>query len=72
MPGKNLVLKLNAKMLSPNQIAGFLNFNISKPIGGYKVDFLHRGTYLLKLQTDVILGGRGHACPGMPRELIKT
>ena len=29
-----------------------------------KVDFLDAGTYLLKLQIDnVILGGRGQACP---------
>ena len=35
---KNLVLKLNIKMLSlsANQIAGFLNFNISKRIAGIK------------------------------------
>ena len=30
--GKNLVLEFNAKMLSANQIARFLNFNISKTI----------------------------------------
>ena len=39
MSGKNLVLELNAKMLSANQIAGFLNFNISKTIGGIKLIF---------------------------------
>ena len=72
MSGKNLVLKLNAKMLSVNQIAGFLNLNISKTIK-YKVDFLHAGTYLLKLQiNDVILYEWGQACPGMPKEAIKT
>ena len=32
MSRKNLILKLNAKMLSLNQIAEFLNFNISKTI----------------------------------------
>ena len=37
MSGKNIVLELNAKMLSANQIAGFLNFNISKTIGGIKL-----------------------------------
>ena len=37
MSGKNLVLDLNAKMLSPNQIVGFLNFKISKTIGGIKL-----------------------------------
>ena len=34
MSGKNLVLELNAKMLLANQIAEFLNFNISKAIEG--------------------------------------
>ena len=29
--------KKNAKMLSANQIAGFLNFKISKTIGGIKL-----------------------------------
>ena len=48
-------------MLSTNHIAAFLSFNISKTIG---VDFLHAVTYLLKLQIDdIILGGRGQACP---------
>ena len=69
MSGKNLVLKLNAKMLSANQTAGFLNFNISKTIGGIKI-FLHAGTFLLKLQIDdVILGGRGQACQTCPKRL---
>ena len=36
MHEKNMILKLNAKMLSTNQIAGFLNFNISKTIGDIK------------------------------------
>ena len=50
MSRKNLVLELNAKILSAKKIAEFLNFNISKTIGGsYKVDFLHADTYLLKL-----------------------
>ena len=40
---------LNAEMLSAHQIAGFLNFNISKTIWGTKLIFLHAGTYLLKL-----------------------
>ena len=34
--GRNLVLELNVKMLPGNQIAGFLNFNISKTIAGIK------------------------------------
>ena len=34
MSGKNLVLELNAKTFLANQIAGFLNINISKTIGG--------------------------------------
>ena len=39
----------------------------------YKVDFLHVGTYLSKLQIDdVILGGCCQICPGMPREAFKT
>ena len=37
------------------------------------IDFLHAGTYLLKLQVDhVILGGRGQACLGIPKGAIKT
>ena len=39
MSGKNLVLEVNAKMLSVRQIAGFLNFNISQTIGGIKLIF---------------------------------
>ena len=39
MSGKNPVLKLNAKMLSANQIAGFLTFNISKTMGGINLIF---------------------------------
>ena len=39
MPGKNLVLELHTKMLSANQISGFLSFNISKTIGGIKLIF---------------------------------
>ena len=39
----------------------------------YKNDFLHADSYLLKPQIDdVILGGCGQACPGMPKEAIKT
>ena len=73
MSGKNLVLKLNAKMLSANQIAGFLNFSISKTTGGMKLIFLHGGTYLLKLQIDdVILVECSQASPSMPKETIKT
>ena len=60
MSGKSLVLELNAKMLSVNQIARFLNFNISKIIRGVKLIFwMQAGTYLLNLQiNDVTLGGR--------------
>ena len=36
---KYLVLYLNAKMLAVNQIAGFLNVNISKTTGGIKFIF---------------------------------
>ena len=42
MTFKNLVLKLNVKMLSPNQIAefaGFLNFYISNANEGMKLNF---------------------------------
>ena len=39
MSGKNLVPKLNAKMLSASQIAGILNFNVSKTIGDIKLTF---------------------------------
>ena len=48
MSGKNLALELNARILSANQNAGFLKFNISKTFGfSYKGDFLHAVTYLL-------------------------
>lgn len=34
---------------------------------------MHATSYILKLQIDdVILGGCGQACPGIPREAIKT
>ena len=60
MSGKNLVLELNAKMVLANQIAGFLNVNISKTIVDVKPIFVHGGTYQLKLQfDDVVLDGRG-------------
>ena len=36
---ENLVPELNAKMLSVNQIALFLNFNISKTIAGITLTF---------------------------------
>ena len=39
MPEKSLILELNVKILSPNQIAGFLNFNISRTIGGITLIF---------------------------------
>ena len=34
------ILELNVEILSANQIAGFLNFNISKTIGGIKLIFV--------------------------------
>ena len=57
MSGKNLVLNLNAEMLSANQIAGFLSqkYIISKTIGVIKLIFLHAGTYLLKPQIDDVI-----------------
>ena len=46
---------------------------ISQNYWSCKVDFLHAGKYLLKLQlNEVILGGHGQACPGTPKEAIKT
>ena len=37
------------------------------------IDFLHAGTYLLKLQVDhMILGGQGQTCLGIPKVAIKT
>ena len=42
-------------------------------ITGLHIKLLHAGIYLLKLQIDdVILGGCGQACPGMPKEAIRT
>ena len=41
---ENLVLELNAKMLSANEIAGCLNFNISKTIGGLKLNISIKAT----------------------------
>ena len=64
LSGKNLVLELNANMLSANQIAEFLKLDIAKTIGCMKLIFLHAGTYLLKLQIDdVILHKWSQACP---------
>ena len=37
--GENLILKLNAKMLSANQEAGSLNFIISNTIRDIKLNF---------------------------------
>ena len=52
MSGKNLALELNARILSANQNAGFLKFNIT---------YL---TYLLKQQIDdIILHTWVQACP---------
>ena len=73
MSGKNLVLELNAKMLLANQIAGVLNFNISKTIGGIKLIFFDAGAYLLKLQIDdVILREGGEGGSDMSKEAFKT
>ena len=42
-------------------------------ITGLHIKLLHAGIYLLKLQIDdMILGGCGQACPGMPKEAIRT
>ena len=54
-------------MLLANQIVGVLSFNISKTVGVIKLIFC------MQVHTDhVILGGCGQACPGMPKEAIKT
>ena len=53
-------------MLLTDQIAGFLNFNISKTIVVIKWIFLSVCTHLLKVHTDdVILGGH------LPKRLLK-
>ena len=58
-------------MFWTNQIAGFLNFNISKNIGDIKWIFLSVRTHLLKVHIDdVILCGHGSV--GIPKETIKT
>ena len=61
-----MILKLNAKMLSTNQIAGFLNFYISKTIGSTKLIFYIQ-VHIWQFG-NVILGGRGQAYPGMLKE----
>ena len=58
MFGKNLVLKLYAKILPANQIAGFLNFNISKTIGVIKLNWCCDFTWM------------GSGMPRMPKETI--
>ena len=50
-------------MLSTNQIAEFLIFNMSKTVGVMK---------LKRRIDDVILDEHGQACPGMPKVAIKT
>ena len=60
-------------MLLANQIAGFLNCNISKTMRGIKFIFLDAGKYLLKLQVNgMIIGGCGQRCLGTPKEATKT
>ena len=71
MSGKNLFLELNAKMSLANQIARFLNFNISKTIGDIKFIF-YMQVHILKLQIDVVvLGGHGQACPKSAQRDLK-
>ena len=73
MSGKNLVLKLNAKMLSANHIAEFLNFNISKTIGGITLVFACKCISIKATNQidDVISHEWGQGSPGMPKEDIK-
>ena len=59
--------RVNAKMLSANQIARFLNFNTSKTIRGIKLILLHAGTYLLKLQIGDAILGDAILWSGIPR-----
>ena len=49
-------------MLSTNQIAEFLSFDMSKTVGVMK---------LKRRIDDVILDEHCQACPGMPKEAIK-
>ena len=57
-------------MFSANQIAVFLNFNISKTIRGIKLVFACKDLSFKLQIDDVIVGGHGQACP--PKEAIKT
>ena len=63
MSGKNLVLELNAKMPSANQIGGFLNLNISKTIGSIKLIFWIQVHICYQQIDDLILHEWGQACP---------
>ena len=63
MSGKNLVLELNTKMPSANQIAGFLNLNISKTIGSIKLIFWIQVHICYQQIDDLILHEWGQACP---------
>ena len=55
----------------------YLIYEVKQNFCGFRridlANFLHAGTYLLKLKIDdVILYGRVKACPCMPKEAIKT
>ena len=64
MSGKNLILKLNIKLILTNEITGFLKFNISKAIRVTKWIFFTCMYISIKdTNDDVILGGHAQTCP---------
>ena len=72
MSGKNLVLEFNAKIVSANQIAGFLIFNISKTIGDIKLIFCMQVhiyescKLIIQVYVDVVRHGQAS-----PKRLLK-
>ena len=66
MSGKNLVPELNAKIISASEIAGFLNFNISKTIGGMKLQIKDTNWWC---SFTWVRSGHAQACPKRGLEL---
>ena len=67
MSGKNLVLKLQTKMLSTNQITGFFKLSCFKNYLRYNVHFLHVVRYPCKLQLNHVFAKFGQAFSAFSR-----